>query len=231
MIHLVFCHGFGLTPFFWNRLIPQLPLTHFKIHQLDLGYFTTHQIKAFDKTPPFHPDDTWIGIGHSLGLRKLLDLNLPFNTFLGLNGFIEFIGFYPRIKQIRLRALNQLHYDLERDPIAALRRFHRDIGWTPINEHDENLVCWDSLQPERVISELTYLTTPLGAQARQHISRCPIHLFGSPEDIIVPLSLIEAHSHYYPRCIIHTIPHSQHALGWLKSEHIAHHIREIGYVL
>ena len=72
-ICFVFCHGFGFDATFWDPLRPYFAGTN--AIYLDLGYF--------DK--PFmtlYPDDStdFIGIGHSLGLKKLMSLNIRFKN-------------------------------------------------------------------------------------------------------------------------------------------------------
>lgn len=84
MTHFVFCHGFGFDTHFWERIAPFF--SREKCSFIDLGYFN-------NRTESRHLDNqAIIGIGHSIGLSKLLSMYSNFDCLIGLNGFINFLG-------------------------------------------------------------------------------------------------------------------------------------------
>ena len=196
----VFCHGFGLDSSYWAHLRPYF--MQYKTVYLDLGYFGQEQTAIF-----FDPLVEYIGIGHSLGLMKLMSLKIPFKALIGLHGFVDFLGLDASLRGYRTRELAHLTRHVARAPGAALSQFYQRAG-----------VMFDCLvngpiNQKKLLDDLDSLVTsgviPAGI---------PMLILGSSDDKIVPPALIEDNFAPHPQVTIEILNQAQHGLGYLKSE-------------
>ena len=164
MTHLVFCHGFSYSPDYWANLAPLLP--DFTIHHMDLGYYGN----------PITPDidEPVIGIGHSLGLIKLMQQNYRFKALIGINGFVNFLGSDPHIHKRRALELDTFELLIRSSPSLALKFFHHRCGVT-LNQLSPN--------KERLLSDLELLRQSFPIPEN-------LTLIASRDDIVCPPELI-----------------------------------------
>jgi pimeloyl-[acyl-carrier protein] methyl ester esterase len=191
----IFCHGFGFNASFWAPLQPYF--LEKKTHFLDLGYFGAPSVNVA-------PDDhiEWIGIGHSLGLMKLIAMNLPFRYLIGLNGFVNFLGEDTRINRHRTRELKYLTHQMERCPRAALTAFYQRAG--VMFEGLENA----AINSNQLLADLSELARPIPLWPA-----IPMLILGSTDDIIVPPELIKDNFSMHSNAEVALIHQAGHGLG------------------
>ena len=155
-----------------------------------------------------------IGIGHSIGLLKLLQSNLNFSALFGLQSFLNFLH-RPPLRSIRERNLKTMQKYLLSDPQMTLSRFHQQLGLsTPQDLNNLNL--------ERLSADLNLLEQDFsGIQIN-----CPLMIFYSNNDLVVPAVLSQTDFASYQNVCFKEIPEAQHALGFLKPADTAKAIRE-----
>lgn len=165
MYEFIFCHGLCFDSSVWNPLI-----RYFKgniLHLIDLGYFNR---------PSILPDlsgKKLVGIGHSLGLIKLIDLELNFDHLIGINGFINFLGNDAKLRSNRSAGLRAFRRSFISDPIKIVKDFHDRCG-VKINFSDINY--------ELILSDLDLLKEKRNLNTKTFI-------FTSKDDLVVPLEL------------------------------------------
>lgn len=164
MTHLVFCPGFSYSPDYWVNLVPLLP--DFTIHHMDLGYFGDPIIPDIDEPV--------IGIGHSLGVIKLMQQNYQFKALIGLNGFVNFLGSDPHIHKRRALELDTFELLIHTSPGLALKFFHHRCGVT-LNQL--------SLNKEYLLSDLDLLRQSFPVPDN-------LTLIATQDDIVCPPELI-----------------------------------------
>lgn len=207
---LIFCHGFGLSTSYWDKLLPYFQ--DFKLMNLNLGYFAQPFARlefTKDESSPI------FAIGHSLGWAKLEKLGFEFQASVGLQAFRHFLGFQPELKQKRLMELEQLQTMLARNPKSCLRYFYQRCGlsalWSNPISINSNLLSQDlnQLASEWQIS-------------RQH----PKLILGSEQDPIVTAELIIDNFDKQDHVDYILLPQGQHDLGFNHPEIVAPIIRD-----
>lgn len=114
-MNFLLCHGWGFDASYWDNLAPLLaPHT---VYRVDLGYFGNPQ--------PFPTSGTWVGIGHSLGLSKLLQTPLNFRALIALNSFLNFLG---EDSSLRKQGLQAMIHQFEMNPSQTLSSFYTACG-------------------------------------------------------------------------------------------------------
>lgn len=124
-LHCVFAHGWAYTLEFFSPLLKALLVEHpalmasFQVFGLEQGYFErpagVYQWTGTDWVRSTLPSalPPALGIGHSLGLAKLLTLPSPCAHLLSLNGFTRFTaqerGQTGTPKRLVERMLSKLH--------------------------------------------------------------------------------------------------------------------------
>ena len=212
----VFCHGFGFDATFWDSLRPYF--TGVDAVYLDLGYFM--EGRAADR--PYENYDScdsidFIGIGHSLGLMKLMSLNIKFKYLIGLHGFVHFLGFDQQLHRRRERELMHLTKQFIRSPESTLMKFYQRAGVT------WDLSARNAFNQMRLLEDLASLAHPMQ-------SSVPMLVLGSNDDKITPPELIEDNFSHHAYVTVHILNHAQHGLGYLKPELVYKQIRAfLGY--
>ena len=228
----VFCHGFGFDSSFWDPLRPYF--SKMEAVYMDLGYFgegNAHRAPLFSATcPPREGGDPslmcyggnaedrsppsrgrqwvdYIGIGHSLGLIKLMSLDIPFKRLIGLHGFIHFLGFNERLKRRRRRELMHLIEHFNAAPELTLEQFYQRTGV------DFKIPKTGTLNRIKLLDDLTLLTQPVPVKVD-----IPMLILGSNDDKIVPPELIEDNFGCQSHVTIEILNQAQHGLGYLKPD-------------
>jgi len=190
----VFCHGFGFDKNFWNNLTPYFS-------EYSCLYLEDLEMHALED------DMLLIGIGHSLGLIKLLSINIPFQAVIGLQGFINFLGFNHDLHLRRQKDLAFLGSYFDKSSKYAIRYFHRLCG-VPVQSdalEDLNII---KLKEDLEILSVGFMSIP----------SIPIFIIGSKDDKVVTPELIYDNFRSYNNVTIEIVNSSYHCLGYKNPE-------------
>ncbi|EER20798.1 hypothetical protein [Rickettsia endosymbiont of Ixodes scapularis] len=197
----IFCHGFGFDKNFWKNLTPYF-LGEQCIY-LDLGYFG----EKFE--PNLETNNVeLIGIGHSLGLAKLLTLNKNFDYLIGLNSFINFLGNDQKLHLVRKYELQTLTDHFIASPINTLKNFYKRCGVFE-RERIANINKQIALNDLEFLYNEFYIPTEIRTL-----------IIGSKNDVIVPPEILFDNFHIYPNINIQMMDMGMHLLGWLEAKSI-----------
>jgi pimeloyl-[acyl-carrier protein] methyl ester esterase len=191
---LVFSHGFGFDKSFWENLIPYFQDSNeYNIMVLDHGYFSdtvdTKQIYNFTSTK-------YIGIGHSLGLNKLLSLNVNYECLIGINCFVNFLGSDLTLKAQREKEFFLFKKSFEKNPKLTLQIFYNKclIGALGKNATTESILKFRNdfkkkfipdqkqINHKKLLSDIKFLPQIYEVQI-------PTLVINSNDDIIAPKNL------------------------------------------
>jgi pimeloyl-[acyl-carrier protein] methyl ester esterase len=207
MRHFVFCHGFGFNSHFWDNLAPYF--ANEKCSFIDLGYFKNPSSKI-----EFHGEKI-IGIGHSIGFQKLLELNIDFDCLIGLNSFTDFLGTDPSLRtkrQIELKALEQNYI---KNPRNSLEAFYKTCK-IKFNEYTE-------LDLDLLLSDLKSLNLKI------NIPDIPILIMATDKDPIVPRQIIEDNFAHRSNVEIDMLNNDSHVLGFIQPTYVYEKIMSFLY--
>lgn len=118
-MRLVFIHGWGFGPHFWEPL--GAALSDFSQIRVDFGFFSDRV-----EIPAFHEDD--ILIGHSLGFAWGMARSRPWRGWVSINGFACFVDNAGRKACAAPAALRAMRQGLARHTEETLRNFYKSIG-------------------------------------------------------------------------------------------------------
>lgn len=203
----VFCHGFGFDGSFWNKLIPFFS-GDFCV-SLDLGYFGKHQ-----KLPFIDNNTCLIGIGHSLGFVKLLELEKKPDCLIGLNAFINFLGNNLNLYKKRYKELQSMKYSFMKYPYLTLKRFYQRCG---IPNQTDSLL---KLKKEKIKKDFHSFF-----KAFSITENVPTLLLGSKDDPVISTEVIEDNFVCYNNVTIQILDQGKHALGFLEAEEVHKRIK------
>lgn len=206
-MHFVFCHGFGFNNHFWDIIAPYF--NRDKCTFIDLGYF---------KSPTFLSEfsaQKTIGIGHSLGLLKLMDLHKNFDALVGLNSFINFLGNTNSLREKRRLELSILKQSFIKNPEQTLKTFYKRCGVPELIERSP----FTELDQYMMLNDINFLK-----EARP-LPPIPTLILRTEDDIIVPQKLIEDNFSSYPNVKIDTMHHGKHGLGFTNPYDVYKRIR------
>ncbi len=187
--HFVFCHGWGFNYKFFQPLINKY-FSQVPYHCLDLGYFGEENLDL-------PKDSTFIGIGHSFGLIKLASLNVKFNALIGIQAFINFLGFDLWLHKKRKLELKVMTQRFQMDPVDTLISFYKRCG--------VNYNSFNRLNKAKLMQDLELLTT---VHQLPHIS---LLILGATNDTIVPQELIYDNFNKDVKVVMHS--RGYHSLG------------------
>jgi pimeloyl-[acyl-carrier protein] methyl ester esterase len=203
MTHFIFCHGFGFDRNFWEPLAPYF--AHEKSSFIDLGYFN-NPLDAMHL-----PEEPVIGIGHSIGLSKLIAGYDNFTALIGLNGFINFLGAKQDIRITRQKELQALRLRFGRDAKSALRNFYATCGVPEFTNITKGL----ELNMAPILSDFDWL------QREYHLPEndqgpVPALILAADDDIIVPSCITGDNFAWQQHVQIQYIADCGHCLGFKK---------------
>jgi pimeloyl-[acyl-carrier protein] methyl ester esterase len=198
MTHFVFCHGFGFDTQFWERIAPYF--SQEKCSFIDLGYFGNR----VDNT--YLCNQRVIGIGHSIGLSKLLSMYSNFDYLIGLNSFVNFLGSDQIERKKRQKELNALRLSFLKDPDSAIRNFYIRC------DIEELIECTDfsNLNLDLILSEFEWL------QKEYKLPEVPTLILSSNDDLVVPHTITSDNFSKQQYIKIDSIMNGGHALGFRK---------------
>lgn len=198
MTHFVFCHGFGFDTQFWERIAPYF--SQEKCSFIDLGYFGNR----VDNT--YLCNQRVIGIGHSVGLSKLISMYSNFDYLIGLNSFVNFLGSDQVERKKRQKELNALRLSFLKDPDSAIKNFYIRC------DIEELIECTDfsSLNRDLILSEFEWL------QKEYKLPEVPTLILSSNDDLVVPHAITSDNFSKQQYIKIDSIMNGGHALGFRK---------------
>jgi pimeloyl-[acyl-carrier protein] methyl ester esterase len=198
MTHFVFCHSFGFDTQFWERIAPYF--SQEKCSFIDLGYFGNR----VDNT--YLCNQRVIGIGHSIGLSKLLSMYSNFDYLIGLNSFVNFLGSDQIERKKRQKELNALRLSFLKDPDSAIRNFYIRC------DIEELIECTDfpNLNFDLILSEFEWL------QKEYKLPEVPTLILSSNDDLVVPYTITSDNFSKQQYIKIDSIMNGGHALGFRK---------------
>lgn len=201
--YFIFCHGFGYDSTFWDNLRPFF--ANDSCVFLDLGYFGNKCVEL--KIPPF---TQVVGVGHSLGFMKLLNLDIKFDYIIGLNSFTNFLGNDLQLRHARTLELERLRENLLKSPISTLKRFYQRCGASiPIKDLSD--ICL-----ERLTDDLEFLKSESNFRKDSKLL-----VIGSEDDVIVPKELVWDNFKGLGREVeLKFFPNGSHALGLLNPKDV-----------
>ncbi len=167
---LVFSHGWGFDKKFWNILGQKFSRDHCIF--LDQGYFGQRELSI--------PDDgrtIFIGIGHSLGLIKLLELEVRFSALVAISGFLNFLGYGQPLYCKRSLELENMKRHFEIFPFKTLQSFYARC-----KVECQNI---SALDKELLRKDLNQLSLKFDLP-----KEIPLLVLSSKDDVVVPPELI-----------------------------------------
>jgi len=166
----VFSHGWGFDKKIWNILSKKFPPENCIF--LDQGYFSDKELSI--------PDDghtTFIGIGHSLGFIKLLELKVKFSALVAIQGFLNFLGHGQYLYCKRNLELDVMKRHFEIYPFKTLQSFYAKCGIDGPNI--------TALDKELLRKDLNQLSLKFELP-----KEVPILVLASKDDVVVPPNLV-----------------------------------------
>ena len=160
-MQIVFVHGWGMAPDFWNALIKQLP--EIKTQTIDLGFVGTSQ------TPQKQIDHPAIYVTHSLGtMWALKHHHADMKALIAINGFACFQSFTDA------KTLRAMKARIKREPQSQMNDF-----WDMCN-----LPKSDDINPAKLAEGLEWLSSWDAGDALKTLE-CPVlSLAGSNDPIL-----------------------------------------------
>jgi pimeloyl-[acyl-carrier protein] methyl ester esterase len=201
---ILFCHGFGFDPTYWANL--SSCFSHTTPHFIDLGYFG-HSFKPKTLKEPL------IGVGHSLGFLKLLEMDLPFTHLIGLNAFTDFLGEDPFLKDKREKELSLLKRNLLKSPHTTLKNFYTRCGLKLGDFKNPQILSLNAL-----VKDLDFLKTAVFEKDFP----CPTLIINTLDDVIVPKEITL--ENFSNKCTLTFLNDGSHALGYKRTQEIDRHI-------
>lgn len=198
MNYFVFCHGFGFNPHFWSRIAPYFSAENCCF--INLGYFNESSYE------PQITGDKIIGIGHSMGLSKLLGMSYSFDYLIGLNSFINFLGSDERVRKQRMAALKALRSSFLKAPDMTLQQFYTRCGAAALLETTD----FSNLSVDSLLSDFTWL------EKSYELPAVPTLILSAADDIIVPHNITVDNFSRYDNVTLETFSDGGHALGFTK---------------
>ncbi|MDJ1305114.1 MAG: alpha/beta hydrolase [Candidatus Midichloria sp.] len=199
----IFSHGWAFNKSYWDNL-----LSHFKEHPcivLDHGYYGLEYLPQVDKK--IH----WIGVGHSLGLVKLLQSKNTFKALIGLQAFNNFLASDKSLNRRRTLELTIMKKNFNESPKNTIESF--------------NGIVANNIDFYRMTNDLNLLSYT-HVSLFEKFSELPILILYTADDEVVPVDILEENFKNYPNVQLKKMPNSKHLLGFLNSEQVAISIKE-----
>lgn len=167
----VFCHGWGLDQHFWDPIKSYFTLK--RCIYLDLGYFGTQNLDIPKN------NNSFIGIAHSLGLIKLLNLGIKFKAVIGIQSFINFLGHDILLSQKRKQELAVLEKSFLVNPKNCLSYFYKN-----------NKLQNTKFNKAYINTTLLYRDLKILYNNFIIPNNLPLLIIGAINDLVVPVNLI-----------------------------------------
>ncbi|QHD65300.1 alpha/beta fold hydrolase [Neorickettsia findlayensis] len=173
---ILLCHGWGFDQKFWSPMIQLFAKDEIKL--LNLGYFGTEITDQVIET-----DTNYVGIGHSLGMAKLILLfGNRLNRIIGINGFVNFLGKNTKLRNKRTYELTKMLQAFKHDPHGTLQNFH--IRALKDAKDIQKQLPSGKMDIQKLLTDLENLTSPIS------VPEIPTLILGSISDRIVPVEIL-----------------------------------------
>lgn len=186
----VLMHGWGANGDYWQNLVDHLGSNDCFIYEqgyfLSSGDFTSSNevLKDFIDN---HQDDKIIGVGHSIGFIKLLEMDVKFDYVFGLQSFINFLGSNPSLEVVE-KSFDDFVSKFVENPAQGLKDKYISSGI--YKYFDESLFREDNINNDLLMRDLESLR-----EDKSHLlHKLPegnYHIFGTSDDVIVPSFIIK----------------------------------------
>ncbi len=224
MTGLVFLHGWGYGPQTWDSLVAALRPA--PVIVLDAGYFGPPDLPSslperLKDILPANPDG-WLGVGHSLGFARLLQMDVSWRGLVGIGGFLRFCQKSGQSTGTSTDMLDAMLARLDTAPQDVLARFHKRCGHrvTP-------LPLPSAASLERLRADLELLRdldlSPDLARPRRPV---PTLLLHAQDDRIVPTALAEEAQALLPGSRLTLLTTGGHALPMTRPHDCQRLVRE-----
>ncbi|WHQ46618.1 MAG: alpha/beta hydrolase [Candidatus Midichloria sp.] len=234
----IFSHGWAFNKSYWDNLLP-----YFKEYQcivLDHGYYELEHLPHIDEKT------NWIGVGHSLGLIKLLQQGNKFKALVGLQAFNYFLTHNRKLNRIRslelammkknfasnprntIQSFNEIIYNRRLNCIGSLEfaMMKKNLASNPGNAIQSfNEIISNNIDFYRMMNDLNLLSQNYESLFDK-FSDIPALILYTTDDKVVPAEIIEENFKNYPNAQMKKMPNSKHLLGFLNSEQVAVSIKE-----
>lgn len=204
--HFVFCHGFGFDRNFWTNLASYF--AHETCTYMDLGYFGQSNYKLTNTS-----GGQLIGIGHSIGLIKLLNLNIKFDYLIALNSFINFLGNDELLRDKRTIELAALKHQFIKNTVPTMQKFYKRCGVSFQPNYIENINI------TKFLEDFTIL-----AKSFDLYKDTPTLIIGAKDDIIIPPKILHDNFSSYQNVQVKIIDNGKHSLGFTQTAYVASQI-------
>ena len=194
----VFCHGWGYSPKYWEKLIPLFKDAN--TYNINLGYYGERDFDI-SKIP-----ENSIAVGHSLGFKKLCEHADKFQALISIQGFTSFLGYDDNLNKTRRKEAMAFAKSVRKSPLETLSYFQESAG---VQIEDYNNLNVEPLTLD--LNDLIVESTPVTK---------PTLVLGSENDTVVPKKLLfdnyariaSARLKFYTEC--------RHCLGYLEPEDV-----------
>ena len=168
--HLLFVHGWGFTPAFWEPLRSHLP--EYPCSTLDLGFFGQEMLAS----PVSSPGTPCVAVGHSLGVLWLLrQKTFPLAALVSLGGFGRF--------DVPAGPTRAMRRGLGKNTPQVLAGFHQACGLPQELAPDASLA-----RPDRLAQGLDWLLTWDETKTLAALNM-PVLAVAAQDDAVVPAAL------------------------------------------
>ncbi|MBI4805266.1 MAG: alpha/beta fold hydrolase [Desulfovibrio sp.] len=196
--HLIFVHGWGFTPAFWDPL--RSILSQYSSSALDLGFFGQEDASF----PTIHTGTPCVAVGHSLGVPWLLrQTELRYQAFVSLGGFGRF--------DVSAGPIRAMRRGLGKNVQQVLTGFHQACG-LPL----ELAPDVSQARPDRLAQGLDWLLTWDEAKTLEALP-VPVLAIATQDDAIVPETLSRSS---FPKDLI-MLPGGGHAFPATRASECA----------
>ncbi len=201
---VVMAHGWAYNHQFFDPLLAQLPHNEHAntlFVCLEAGYFPGqanaglmvhqhnnwlwHPFETLHSLVLAHAGVPWVGLGHSLGLSKLLEFAVRWHTLISVHGFTHLMKINDHTEGVAPRVLQRMVHKARTNLPEVLSDFYRQCG---------HATHWHTLNEQTLLSDLQTMTdlnaAPALAASLAHGSR--LVAITSPIDNIVPEALSHA---------------------------------------
>lgn len=228
---IIFCHGWAGNVSFWGNLKPFFDaenINNINFKYLDLEYFgNNHLIKScsyntlltyVQQNKQLH----FIGIGHSIGLIKLLSLNIEFKALIGLQSFINFLGNDRLLNKQRKLEWLSLKQQFNHNSLNTLKNFYQLANLEPkfIKDLFNKKNQYYYLNKHSLTQDLELLSVNFSLY-----NNVPILIVGAMDDVIVPPELIIDNFAHLKNVTIDMLNTGRHSVGYRSAELIYQKIK------
>ncbi|HEX4857141.1 MAG TPA: hypothetical protein VFV28_10030 [Limnobacter sp.] len=149
------------------------------------GEWTHHATEALHSLVLAHAGLPWLGLGHSQGFQKLIELSVRWHRLFSLHGFTRFTSGPDFQEGTPPRVMSRMVQKAEQNLPLVLQDFHERCGHVP---------HWARLDEQSLLHDLRSLQALNCTSALQHTMAhgTELHAWSSMRDRIVSLEMADA---------------------------------------